>query len=102
MLCSPFTKTIAPGLRASAGSAARPLLRSSAADEMTPPAGLTFLPTQLAACNFITAKATTTATCGGCGRFYQRNMEISTLRWLQEYLCGICVTPAEGRLYAVG
>ncbi len=92
MLCSSFTKTIAPGC-VSAGSP-RALLRQAATDEVRRQRDQR-PSTQLAACNFI-REGHYHRHVRRMRQIYQRNIEIYTC-WLREFFpCGICVTRPKG------
>ena len=93
MLCSSFTKTIAPGLRIGWIAPGRYYDRLL---QMKYAASGTNVPsTQLAACNFI-REGHYHRHVRRMRQIYQRNMEIYTC-WLREFFpCGICVTRPKG------
>lgn len=95
MLCSSFTKTIAPGLRIgwiAPGRYYDKLLQMKYAAS-----GTNVPSTQLAACNFI-REGHYHRHVRRMRQIYQRNMEIYTC-WLREFFpCGICVTRPKGVL----
>ena len=93
MLCSSFTKTIAPGLRIgwiAPGRYYDKLLQMKYAAS-----GTNVPSTQLAACNFI-REGHYHRHVRRMRQIYQRNIEIYTC-WLREFFpCGICVTRPKG------
>ncbi|SQI84337.1 transcriptional regulator [Klebsiella oxytoca] len=99
MLCSSFTKTIAPGLRIGWIAPGRYYDRLL---QMKYAASGTNVPsTQLRPVTLF-AKATITATCEECGRSTSAIWRIYTC-WLREFFpCGICVTRPKRRLLCCG